>query len=84
MKKLKLRTKKRGRVRRVIRPPHPGVPEKVQIEVDDADDLYRDLRIENAMEDENGNKRKLKAETPVDVVIETSEEQTAPPRRKQV
>lgn len=80
----RLRTRKQGRVRRVIKPPHPGVPEKVQIEVDDADDLYRDLRIENVMEDEDGNKKKLKAEMPVEVVIETTEKQTAPPRRKQV
>lgn len=79
----KLRTRKQGRVRQIIKAPHAGVPEKMQIEVDDADDLYRDLRIENALEDENGNKRKLKAETPVEVVIETTQKQTASHRRKQ-
>ena len=77
------RTKKHGRVRRVIKPSHPGLPEKVQIEVDGADELYRDLHIENAMEDGNGNKAKLKEEMPVEVVIETSEERAVPAKRKQ-
>lgn len=79
----RLRTKKQGRVRRVIKPSHPGMHEKVQIEVDGANELYRDLRIENAMEDGNGNKAKLKEEMPVEVVIETREEPAVPAKRKQ-
>lgn len=80
--KAKLRTIKRGRVRKVIKPLHRGMPEKVQIEVDGADELYRDLRIENAMQDGNGNKTKLTEEMPVEVVIEASDHRAAPPKHK--
>jgi hypothetical protein len=34
-----------GRVRKIIKPPHPSVPEKAEIAVHGADELYREIRI---------------------------------------
>ena len=38
-----------GTVEKIIPPTGPGQPEKAQIDVEGADDLYRELRIENAL-----------------------------------
>lgn len=57
-------------VEKVIRPLQPGEPEKAQISVEGADHLYRELRIENALIDENGERVKLKSGAEVDVTIE--------------
>jgi hypothetical protein len=43
-----------GTVEKIIPSPHPSEPEKAQISVEGADDLYRELRVENALQDENG------------------------------
>jgi hypothetical protein len=74
----KRKTKKRGRVQKVIKPPHPSLPEKVQIEVEGADDLYKEIRIENTLEDDTGQQLKLKEHAPVDVIIEADPESTTP------
>lgn len=66
----KAKTVKAGRVRKIIKPLHPNLPEQPEIEVHDADHLYKEIRIENALEDEHGNKVKLKENADVDVVIE--------------
>jgi hypothetical protein len=39
-----------GVVERVIESPHPAVPQRAQIAVEGADDLYREIRIDNAFE----------------------------------
>ena len=44
-----------GTVEKIIPPTHPSQPEKAQIGVEGADDLYRELRVENTLQDENGN-----------------------------
>jgi hypothetical protein len=60
-----------GRVEKVIRPhPQTGEPEKAQIAVEGADHLYRELRVPNTLENENGEKVKLKEGAEVDVKIE--------------
>jgi hypothetical protein len=59
-----------GVVEKVIRPLQPGEPEKAQISVEGADHLYRELRIENTLVDENGENVKLKPGAEVDVTIE--------------
>lgn len=74
----KAATKKRGRVQKVIKPFHPGVPEKAQIEIEGADDLYKEIRIENTLKDEEGHCVKLKEDAPVDVIIEADPQSTAP------
>jgi len=63
-------TKKPGSVRKVIKSIVPSEPEKAEIEVHGADDLYKELRIENKLEDEKGKKVKLKKGVEVDVAIE--------------
>jgi hypothetical protein len=46
-------------------------PEKAQIAVDGADRLYRDLRIDNTLLDENGDDVKLKKGARVEVTVST-------------
>ena len=57
-------------VKKVIKSPVPSEPEKAQIDIHEADDLYREIRVENIVTDEQGQKSKLKEGQPVDVVIE--------------
>jgi len=52
--------KMRGTVQRVLKPFLPSELEKVQISVDEAEELYREIRIENVLTDENGEKVQLK------------------------
>ena len=50
-----------GTVAKVIPSPIPSEPEKAQISIEGADDLYREVRIENALKDgEDGNEVRLK------------------------
>lgn len=48
------RKKLRGTVEKVIKPVDPNQPEKAQIDVHDADDLYREIRVENVLTDDEG------------------------------
>jgi hypothetical protein len=64
-------------VEKVIKPiPGSSEPEKAQIAVEGADDLYRELRVPNKLTDEDGNKVKLKKGTEVEVKIESDGAQT--------
>jgi hypothetical protein len=55
----------------VIHPqPRTGEPEKAQIAVEGADDLYKEIRVPNRLVDDNGQKVKLKPGAEVDVTIE--------------
>jgi hypothetical protein len=72
----KPKTKKRGRVQKILKSPHPSVPETAQIEIDEAEHLYKEIRIENTLEDDKGRKVKLKERAPVDVIIEADPEST--------
>jgi hypothetical protein len=64
------RKKLRGSVQKIIHPIVPGQSEKAQIEVHEADDLYREIRVENVLSDEEGNKARLRAGEEVDVTVE--------------
>jgi len=55
---------------------HPLAPEKAQINISEADELYREVRIENELTDEAGEKAKLKPGAEVDVVIEADSDAT--------
>jgi hypothetical protein len=57
-------------VEKIIKSPSPQEPEKAQIAVEGADNLYRELRIENTLTDENGEKVRLKQGAQVEVTIE--------------
>jgi hypothetical protein len=74
----KLKTKKHGTVKKIVKSPDPSVPEKAEIEVHEADELYKEIRIENAVEDEHGKKAKLKEDADVDVVVEADTKATTP------
>jgi hypothetical protein len=63
-------------VQKIIRSPHPSIPEKAQIAVEGADHLYRELRIKNTLIDENGDKVRLKPGAEVEVTIEAEPEAT--------
>ena len=43
-----------GTVDKIIKPVVPSEPEKAQIDIKGADDLYREIRIENTLTDEHG------------------------------
>ena len=58
-----------GIVEKIIPSPHPGLPEKAQISIEGADHLYRELRIENKLSDENGDGVKLKKGAHVEVSV---------------
>jgi len=68
--------KMRGSVQKVIRSTVPSEPEKVQISVEEGDELYREIRIENVVTDEKGQKARLKPGAEVDVVIEADSSAT--------
>jgi hypothetical protein len=76
--KKKPKTIKHGRVKKIIKPPDPSMPEKAEVEVHEADDLYKEIRIENTLEDEHGNKVKLKEDASVDITVEADKTATTP------
>jgi hypothetical protein len=65
-------------VEKIIKPLYPSEPEKAQLTVEGADHLYRELRIENTLTDENGEEVRLKPGAEVEVTIEAGLEATAP------
>jgi hypothetical protein len=69
---------KPGTVQKVIQPPYPQAPEKAEIAVEGADHLYREIRIENTLEDATGKKVKLKEGAQVDVTVEADAKDTVP------
>jgi hypothetical protein len=67
-----------GTVEKIIKPLHPALPEQAQIVVEGAEELYREIRIENTLIDNNGDKVKLKEGTEVAVTVEAPIEATTP------
>ena len=67
-----------GTVEKIIKSPHPGVPEKAQIAVDAADPLYQEIRIENSLTLANGGEVRLKVGVDVEVTVEAKAEDTIP------
>jgi hypothetical protein len=68
--------KMRGRVQKVIKPVRSEEPEKVEIRIDEAEELYREVRIENTVTDERGGKSALKEGATVDVILEADSNDT--------
>ena len=60
-----------GTVDKIIPSPGPSQPEKAQIAVKEADHGYQDLRIENTLNDENGDDARLKNGAHVVVIVTT-------------
>jgi hypothetical protein len=72
----KKRKKLHGSVKKIIRPALPNEPKKAEIQIDEADDLYKEIRIENAATDEKGEKVSLKQGEDVDIVLEAVPDQS--------
>ena len=58
-----------GRVEKIIPSVSPQKTETAQIAVETDHHLYREVRIENTLTDENGGKVSLKLGSPVEVTI---------------
>jgi hypothetical protein len=74
-----------GTVEKIIPPVHPSGPEKAQIALEGADELYREIRIENSLTDENGDEVRLKSDevrlkkgAEVEITVEADPEATTP------
>jgi hypothetical protein len=67
-----------GTVEKVIKPFHPSLPEQAQISVEGADDLYKEIRVENKLTAENGEPVKLVEGAQVEVIVEANKAETVP------
>jgi hypothetical protein len=67
-----------GTVEKVIPAIGPDYPEKAQISVEDADHLYREIRVENTLQGTDGNPVALKKGAEVEVTIEAASTATMP------
>jgi hypothetical protein len=63
-------------VEKIIKPIAPGEPEKAQISIEGADYLYQEIRIENTLTDQDGNKVRLKPGAEVEITVEAATEET--------
>jgi hypothetical protein len=59
-----------GVVEKIIRSPSPDEPDKVQIAIEGADELYREIRVENTLHDPEGNPVSLKKGADIEVTVE--------------
>ena len=67
-----------GKVEKIVPAIDPTEPEKAQIEVERADHLYREIRVENTLTDGSGQEVKMKKGAHVDVTIEADPAETTP------
>jgi hypothetical protein len=67
-----------GTVKKVIPPIDPSLPEKAEISIEGADELYREIRVENTLSGESGNEVSLKPGADVEVTIEADADATKP------
>jgi hypothetical protein len=81
-KQNKPKTTRPGTVEKIIKSSFPQEPEKAEIAVEGADHLYREIRIENTLQDEKGNPVRLKEGAPVEVTVEADSKDTVPKPRK--
>lgn len=70
----KKRKQPHGTVEKVIKSHHSA--EKAQIAIDEAEHLYREIRVENEFADGNGAKTSLKQGAQVDVIVEADSDAT--------
>ena len=70
------RRRMRGKVQKVIKPADPDDSEKAEIHIHEADDLYREVRVENVLENDKGEKVALKPGAEVDVIVEADSSAT--------
>jgi hypothetical protein len=65
-----------GTVEKIITPIDPQAADTAEIAIEGAEDLYREIRIENTLKDEKGEEVGLKEGAPVDVTIEADKKDT--------
>ena len=65
-----------GTVQKVIKPVVAGQPEKAEIAVEGADELYREIRIENTLTNAEGEPVSLKRGAEVQVTVEADPQDT--------
>jgi hypothetical protein len=63
-------------VQKIVKPLYPGQSEKVEIQIAAADDLFREVRIENTLTDANGQAVALKNGAKLDVTFEADADDT--------
>jgi hypothetical protein len=56
-------------VQKIIKSPDPRIPERAELGINDCDELYREIRIENTLTDANGKEVKPKQGAHVDVTV---------------
>ena len=67
-----------GTVEKIIPAINPEEPDKAQVTVEGAEHLYREIRVDNVLEDEKGRKVGLKPGAHVEVTIEAEPSATVP------
>jgi hypothetical protein len=67
-----------GTVEKIIPPVVSDQPEKAQIAVEGAEHLYKEIRVENLLQDKSGNEVGLKEGAKVEVTIEAEPDATKP------
>ena len=65
-----------GNVQKIIKPIDPQEQDTAEISIPKAEDLYREIRIDNVLKDEKGEEVALKEGAPVDVTIEADKKDT--------
>ena len=67
-----------GTVEKIIESSSPSEPEKAQISIEGADELFRQVRIENSLTDKNGDEVRLKRGAQVEITVEADKDATTP------
>ena len=70
------RKKLRGTLAKVVKPLDPNQPEKAEIDIHEARDLYREIRVDNELVGEDGEKASLKPGAEVNVIVEADSDAT--------
>ncbi len=65
-----------GTVKKVLKPVHPAESEKVEISIGAADELFREIRIENLLMNVDGQAVRLKEGAHVDITFEAERRET--------
>ena len=66
-------------VKKIIKPVASTEPEKAEIDIHEADPLYREIRVDSTVANEHGEKAKLKEGEKVDVIVEADSSATVKP-----
>jgi len=67
-----------GKVEKIIPGVRSVIPEKAQIAVEGAEDLYKEIRVENTLKDKDGNAVSLTPGAKVEVTVEAEKTATVP------